>query len=430
MPCEITDASLIQIAHYGLSPQGQLKHIYRRGLGHRYGRMMQVIAGVHFNYSVHASLLEWQAEQLGQAFNQQWISARYFNALRNLQHHGWLVAYLFGASPALDRSFTANHSVQLHALDDHTLYHPHATSLRLSDIGYSNANLLEKRRCAAQISFDNLEDYVADLLAATQTVCSDYQTLGVLKNSEYQQLNPNLLQIENEFYATVRPKQAPFPQERPLAALARRGVGYLELRTLDLNPLHPLGVDAPTLHFLEAFILFNLLVDAPSFCREERLNSVKNQQAVALFGRQPHLQLNHCGQPLKLTKWAHAVLEAMTPICLALDHAHQTHDYQKTLSHQKLKVTHPELTPSAELLQHLESQSVSFSELILGLAEEWAVYFRASPLNETILAQFRHEVYQSHREQQHLEQCNQTQSFADFLAQYFQWPDDLTQKIS
>src|SRR5687768_1611137 len=51
MPCGIKDDGEIPIARYGSSNIGRMKHVYRVGLGLRYGRMMQAISGVHFNYS-------------------------------------------------------------------------------------------------------------------------------------------------------------------------------------------------------------------------------------------------------------------------------------------------------------------------------------------------------------------------------------------
>ncbi len=425
MPCQIIHAAQIQIANYGNSHLGQLKHIYRRGLGHRYGRMMQIIAGIHFNYSIATPFFTWLADHLGETCTPTWISARYFNAVRNLQTHGWIVGYLFGVSPGVDRSFTAGKLVQLADFDAHTHFHPYATSLRLSDIGYSNANQLEKRRCAAQISFDSLDEYVGDLLAATQTACADYKTLGVQRDGDYLQLNANLLQTENEFYATVRPKQSPHPDERPLVALARRGVGYLELRTLDINPFCPHGVDLPTLHFLEAFILFNLLVDAPPLSRQDRLVALANQQRVALQGRQPQLMLHQQDRPILLRDWANAIFESMAPICAALDAAHQNDCYQKSLEIQRLKLDFPENTPSAQFLDALRQSQLSFVEFSQKLTQQHAEYFTARPLDPQTQAHFETVAQAAIAQQQQLEMHSQTQSFADFLAHYFRWPDDL-----
>ncbi len=50
MPCFVTHDDDITLAQYGSSNVGQLKTTYREGLKRRYGSVMQVISGVHFNF--------------------------------------------------------------------------------------------------------------------------------------------------------------------------------------------------------------------------------------------------------------------------------------------------------------------------------------------------------------------------------------------
>ena len=106
MPCGINGDESIPIAEYGSSNIGKMKHVYRQGLAHRYGRTMQAIAGVHFNYSVPEKLwpvlhrLEGSTESL-----EDYKSSAYFDLIRNFQRRGWLILYLFGASPAICKNF-------------------------------------------------------------------------------------------------------------------------------------------------------------------------------------------------------------------------------------------------------------------------------------------------------------------------------------
>ena len=60
--------------------------------------------------------------------------------VRNYRRCGWLVTYLFGASPAFSKSFRPDGHAVLQELDRATWYAPFATSLRMSDIGYRNKN--------------------------------------------------------------------------------------------------------------------------------------------------------------------------------------------------------------------------------------------------------------------------------------------------
>ncbi|MEW8211129.1 MAG: glutamate--cysteine ligase, partial [Candidatus Thiodiazotropha taylori] len=250
MPCVVEDDERIPIAEYGNSNAGMMKTVYRRGLGHRYGRVMQVIAGVHFNYSLPQDFW-WVYQQLegDKSDTQGFISDAYFGMLRNLQRLGWLVPYLFGASPAVCKSFLGGRPTSLESFDEYTYFSPYATSLRMGDIGYQNS---KEQGTGIKACYDCLDAYVETLSRAIETPCPIYQAMGVKIDGRYEQLNANILQIENEYYSTVRPKQIPEMMEKPIHALQRRGVRYVELRSLDVNAFHPLGIADEQVYFIEA----------------------------------------------------------------------------------------------------------------------------------------------------------------------------------
>ena len=88
-----------------------MKTIYRRGLGYRYGREMQVIAGVHYNYSVPAAFWPVYHELVGSELGEDdFRSEQYLGMIRNFRRMGWIILYLFGASPAVCKSFGAARS--------------------------------------------------------------------------------------------------------------------------------------------------------------------------------------------------------------------------------------------------------------------------------------------------------------------------------
>ena len=236
MPCMVTGDRSIPIAHYGGSNVGTMKHVYRRGLSHRYGRVMQTISGVHFNFSLPRPFWAAYREMEGRSAERlgAFASDRYFALVRNFHRHGWIVPLLFGSSPAICRSFLGNTPHTFSELGRGTLYEPFATSLRMSDIGYKNES---QRRLG--ISYDSPAAYVRTLHAATEAAHPPYEEIGVVVDGEYRQLNANLLQIENEYYSFVRPKQIARSGEKPTVALQRRGVRYVEIRALDVDPFSP-----------------------------------------------------------------------------------------------------------------------------------------------------------------------------------------------
>ncbi len=252
MPCRLPAESEIPLARYGSSNVGQMKTIYRRGLGYRYGRNMQTIAGAHFNYSMPESFWPVYAEiQESCAADDAFRSTNYLRLVRNFRRFGWLALYLFGASPAMCRSFDTGSDLKLARLGDDTWYEPFATSLRMSDIGYSNRN-----QARINISLNTLDAYIRDLGAAMHTPEPEYQDIGIIVDGAYRQLNANLLQIENEYYSPIRPKRVARSGERPTAALQRGGIEYVEIRSLDLSVDDPAGINQNTMRFMEAFLLY------------------------------------------------------------------------------------------------------------------------------------------------------------------------------
>ena len=299
MPCAVGDDKSIPIADYGSSNVGMMKHVYRRGLEYRYGRRMQAISGIHFNYSLPEQFWPvFQDEEDDAGSLQEFIGDKYFALIRNFIRFEWLVLYLFGSSPAICKSFLAGRATRFEEFDPSTYYLPYATSLRMSDIGYKNKN-----QAVLNIAYNSLDEYVSSLTRAIETPYPEYEAVGVIRDGQYMQLNTNILQIENEFYSFVRPKQTTLSGEKPTVALKRRGVQYVEIRALDVGLLDPCGVNDAQLRFLEIFLLFCLLQDSPLIDAQEQRSIDYNERTVALRGREPGLKLQQNNHWRGLAEW-------------------------------------------------------------------------------------------------------------------------------
>ncbi len=417
MPCGINGDESIPIAEYGQSNIGKMKHIYRKGLWHRYGRTMQSIAGIHFNYSVPEALWPVLHQLEGsKATLQDYKSSAYFDLIRNFQHRGWLILYLFGASPAICKSFFKSRPElmgQFKEFDKGTLYHPYATSLRMSDIGYKSNNQAE-----LNIDYNSLNGYVHSLSHAINTPYSEYESIAVKVKGEYQQLNSNILQIENEYYSTVRPKQIIKPCEKPTLALKRRGVLYVEIRSLDLDLFNPIGIDANSARFIEAFLLCCLLHDSPENNIDDFKTHNANQLKVAHEGRKPDLELINNKQSVRLFDWASAILDHIQVICDILD-AHEKHDYyNQALAEQRKLLENPNLTPSARILAELRKTQQPYACFADKLSRQHAQGFTAQTLNATGTSRFNQIAADSHIKQAEIEN-NDSLAFDDFLNNYF-----------
>ena len=417
MPCILAGEASIPIAEYGRSNLGQMKHVYRRGLAWRYGRIMQVIAGIHFNFSLPDEFwaMFQQQEKDGRSL-QDFRSECYFGLIRNLQRFGWLILYLFGASPAVCKSFLDGKATTLPEFDDHSCYGPFATSLRMSNVGYTNRT---EKKSGVNVCYNSLAEYIASLTQATQTPWPPYERIGVKVNGEYRQLNANILQIENEYYASMRPKQPPRDNEKPTLALKRRGVQYVELRSVDINPLEPSGVNAPQLRLLETLLLFCLLNDSPPLDAEEQQLIDDNQMAVALTGRDPTLILQRRqNSSLSLRVWAGEILENLTPISELLDRGETGQPYAAALAEQVDILAHPDRTPSAQMLAEMRRNGENFFRCTQRLSEQHRHHFIARSLPPTQEQFFSETAKRTVLEQQRIETADMV-SFDEFLRQYF-----------
>lgn len=418
MPGVLPEESEIPIAWYGKSHIGMLKHVYRRGLALRYGKSMQCIAGIHYNFSLAEPL--WRVLQQAErtpadaatsALDFQ--SESYIALIRNFHRYSWLLMYLFGASPALTTSFLRGRAHQLQTLSADTLYLPHATSLRMSDLGYKN-----NAQAGLMPPYNTLASYMSGLARAVRQPYPPYEQLGMRRDGEWVQLNTNLLQIENEFYATIRPKRVIRSGERPLEALCARGVQYIEVRCLDVDPFHPLGIGLEAGRFLDAFLLFCALDQSALTDEAERSENAANFAATVKHGRQPGLLLQRRGAALGLREWGLELLEQICASAELLDRQRGGQDHARALQAQADKLREPELTPSARVLAALAAHGGSYPAFALHQSRLHAADFRARPPSAAEGAYFDELGRASLAEQERMEAADRDSSFDRYILDY------------
>ncbi len=415
MPCNVESDASIPIANYGSSNVAKMKMAYREGLGRRYGRAMQAISGVHFNYSFPQKFWEPFAAALQSPDSgQQFVSAAYFNLLRNYRRYGWIVLYLFGVSPCVCKSFLRARGVELPELTRGTAWEPYATSLRMSDLGYRNRN-----QAGVDVSVNSLDEYVRDLTRAITTPHPPYQEIGVKVDGQWRQLNANLLQIENEYYSFIRPKRVARSGERPTRALQRAGVEYVEVRALDVSAFDPVGVNQNKMRFLEAFLALCLLKDSPPIDTSEQAALDLNHVIVARRGREPGLSLSRDGRNISMLSWAQELVSEMRGLCEILDGSDSARPFSAALAVQAAKLQDVALTPSARLLLEMQQSGETFHDLALRTSAEHKKYFLdLYEPNAARLDEFAREAAQSAAEQLAIESAD-TGTLDAYLAAYF-----------
>ncbi len=397
MPCGLPTDETIPIARFGSSNVGRAKSVYRMGLSHRYGRRMQTISGIHYNWSLPGV-----------------SSEQYFALIRNFRRQAFLLLYLFGASPAVCSSFVAGRQHELQTLNNGTMYMPHGTSLRMGRLGYQS-----DAQASLAVSYNSLDGYGASLQDALTRPYPAYEAVGIRNpGGDYNQLATTLLQIENEFYGTIRPKRVIHPGERPLHALRERGVEYIEVRLMDLDPFEPVGINAQTMRFLDVFLLHCLLSDSPKDTPQEIAELKHNQHQTAARGREPGLKLKRGGQEVTLTAWGAEVVAQCGPIAAALDAAHGGTLYSDTLTAASAALLDPSTLPSARVLAAMAAgHDNSFVGFVRAQSQKTQAILQAQPLTPDQLARFAALTDASIQEQKKIE-ASDTMPFEIYRQQY------------
>tara|TARA_R110002074_G_scaffold152162_9_gene306047 strand:+ start:3879 stop:5498 length:1620 start_codon:yes stop_codon:yes gene_type:complete len=416
MPCLLDGEESIRIGEYGDSNIGKLKYVYRQGLGVRYGRIMQSIAGLHFNFSFSDSFWSRLQETMKATdlSLQDFKSQQYFALIRNFRRYSWLLMYLFGASPCLDKSFVNGKAHTLDPFDDKgSYYKPYATSLRMGDLGYHN-----NAQSSLAICFNSLPNFITTLNKAIHTPHPPYEKIGLQKNGEFIQINSNILQIENEYYSAIRPKRTTQKTETPRHALNERGIEYIEVRCLDLNPFLELGISAQQIDFLDTFLSYCLLSDSPLINDKECIRLDKNFDLAVNRGREPNLELKGPNGSISPQQWASQLIDEMSKVATTLDKGTSDSRYGKALEEQKAKILHPELCPSAQVLSIMREESLSWIDFAGELAfKHKSCLLSDFPNKEAVLNELATNAKQSFLDEQVIRSSDEI-CFEDFLKQY------------
>ena len=402
----------VQIANFGKSNLGLFKNVYRKGLSHRYGKLMQTISGVHVNYSLPLGIWDEHFFFNNAKNTKSLRSEIYFRMLRNAERLNWMILYLFGCSPFISKNFILQNSDDFIQVKDEIFYLPYATSLRMSEYGYQNLS-----RVNLSISSDSIENYISDLNLATKTVNPNYLIDSDDHDCNKAQISPNLLQMEDEYYAVARVKSENQSDERFITKLRKGGVDFLELRSFDLNPFNKIGVDRQAAMFAEMLLIYCSFSKSHPISVSEKEDIFINDIRVAKYGRKPGLKLRKNGEEIELREWGDMILQKMTPIAELLDSSEMM-EYSECLTDMRLKLQDPTQTVSAKLVEEVFNNNNDFIQLGLEISSSNKAFYseldKSKNKNWNILNE---EVKASLQRQKKLEKENI--NFEEFKKRYF-----------
>ena len=417
MPCYVASEDGVQLAQYGTSNIGKMKTAYREGLKNRYGSMMQVISGVHYNFSLPVAFWDnWGELHDSSSTGKDAQSKGYMGLIRNYLRYGWVIPYLFGASPAICASFLQGKETKLpfKKTGKGTIYLPYATSLRLSDLGYTNSSQSDLNIC-----YNNLDSYLNSVSKALTKKEPEFTAMGIEKNGELIQLNDNVLQIENELYASIRAKRVQENDETPSQALKARGIEYIEIRSLDVNPFCKLGITEEQVNFLDLFLTWCASVESPELSMEEYQACSDNFNEVVMRGRDPELQLTIGEQTLDVAGWGAWLNGQLSEMAVLLDKSESDRRYQNAMLHIRPRFHDPEKTSSARILKRIKDSQSDNGALALALAKQYKIQLQEQPYYLWSENDFEQQKQQSIDKQNQIE-ADDNLSFSEFLTDYFE----------
>ena len=318
MPPKIQDESKINIGYYHKSNIGLLKHVYRRGLKVRYGATMQCVSGMHYNFSLHPRSLN----NIVGSNDQKDIDETYLSLIRNFKRNFWFVLLEFGQTNVVDKSFVNNRDNNLSILNKSDLYLAKATSLRMSEIGYQSS--AQKN---LQIKYNSLDGFLKKIKNAITLPFEDFNKIGLLdEHDEYHQISDGIIQIENEYYDSIRPKRSALKGMRPYDLLKRYGIEYLEVRGIDLFPGDITGISKHHINFIDLIMIHSLVSPSPKISEEEKKCIDSNDNKVIYNGMDIDEEIIINNKKIKIQEQRAIMLNELKLVATYLKNKNEMHD--------------------------------------------------------------------------------------------------------
>ena len=237
----------------------------------------------------------------------------------------------------------------------------------MSELGY-----MSKAQDNLYIAYNDIDEYLKDLKNALTKEHKRYGEVGTLKDGERIQINTSIIQIENEYYSSIRPKRVTPPGERPINILRNKGIDYVEIRALDNNSFLPSGIDEDTSYFLEAYLIGCFFGEDRKSTKDEIKELLVNWENVVKEGRNPDLKLYRNKEKTTIKDSGMKVIDYLRDIFKQMPS--EMSDYvekvMKSLNKQEEKLNDASLTPSGLIVDQLQNNNKTWEELNLELAKE------------------------------------------------------------
>ena len=350
-PPDITNEDHISVADFEDGDAGKNAAEYRKHLVDTYGKVKQVLSGIHFNFSFDDNFLKKLYSESGKTDSISYKDFKnniYMRVAQNYTRFRWLIIYLLGASPSIHKTYTEGDKDKLKKLNDN-YYMKNGVSFRQSDLGYKNIKDFF-------VPFDSLDCY----LKTIDSLITDGSISGA-----------------REYYSPIRLKAK--DNKNLLESLRKDGIEYLEIRTIDLNPYCKTGIDIRDIYFLHAFLIFCLLRKCKS--NEECLFTVTdnsdanfNQELIATKGQDKNLSMKDKNSTKDAKEWAIEILNELQEILCHLECNNSK--YAEAIDFELDKILDGSKSYSKMLIEDIKKDS--FIGFHLNKAKEYLIKCRNS----------------------------------------------------
>lgn len=283
MPCIIPDDREIPIATFCKCKQGEEARAYREELLRKYGGKIQLISGIHYNFSLDDDVLNKLYENSSKKEDFKTFKDNlYLKIVRNYLRYRWLLIYLLGSTGVVHSSYKGECLKKLDNISQGAYSCEGIVSYRNSDCGYGNR----------------------------VTLFADYTSTREYVNSLKRFINDGLIQSPKEFYSSVRPKGK--NPNKILESLLDEGIQYLEYRSIDINPFSKGGISLEDLEFLELFNLYLLFKEESNY-KDWQIDGLENQKNIARNGGLD-IELIRDGEKIFKVEWGLEILNEIRDI--------------------------------------------------------------------------------------------------------------------
>lgn len=322
--------------------------LYRENLSYKYGKKKQVISGIHYNFSFKEEFIKLLYKELKVEKDfREFKDDIYLRMARNFQKYHWLLIYLTGASPVFHESYIDEIKKDGEILGEDSYYIKDDTSLRNSSYGYKNKK-------DYYVSYNSIGEYASEIK-------------NLVKDKEIQSIK--------EYYNPIRLKS--LGSEDMLESLLHKGIDYLEVRLLDLDPLSIQGVSKETLYLVHLFMIYTLLKENKEITYKDQEEFFKNHDMVALKGRNEDAVIHENGVPVLLKDKGREILSEMDEIVEILFSNNE--EFKNVIKRALEKINNPHDTISEKLIKDIKEEG--YINFHMRLAKEYLNNFKNKEFN-------------------------------------------------